>query len=189
MPQQFSQVWEADTDWNFRNTDHWDDFQKLILDVDEIGLDLDLFAIIVWLLWHRRNHIRVGNAATSLSQIVACAWQQLQDYNRVQPTKPASKTANLHAAVTWSPTRTPFLKINYDGAVFRDSNGAGVRAVVRDSMGGVLASLAENIPLPQTVTNVEASTARRAILLARDLNLSSIILEGDSEIITRAIQA
>ena len=70
-----------------------------------------------------------------------------------------------------------------------DSNGAGVRAVVRDSMGGVLASLAENIPFPQTVTNVEAAAARRAILLARDLNLSSIILEGDSEIITRAIQA
>ena len=54
-------------------------------------------------------------------------------------------------------------------------------------MGGVLASLAENIPLPQTVTNVEAVAARRAILLARDLNLSSIILEGDSEIITKAI--
>ena len=61
--------------------------------------------------------------------------------------------------------------------------------MVCDSMGGVLASLAENIPLPQTVADVEAATARRAILLARDLNLSSIILEGDSEIITRAIQA
>ena len=61
--------------------------------------------------------------------------------------------------------------------------------MVRNSIGGVLASLAENIPLPQTMANVEAATARRAILLVRDLNLSSIILKGDSEIITRAIQA
>ena len=68
-----NEVWEADTSWNFKNTSRWDGFQKLILHVDEIGLDLDLFAMIVWLLWHRRNHIRVGNAATSLSQIVACA--------------------------------------------------------------------------------------------------------------------
>ena len=45
------------------------------------------------------------------------------------------------------------------------------------------------IPLPQTVANVEAAAARRAIILARDLNLNSIILEGDLEIITRAIQA
>ena len=35
---------------------------------------------------------------------------------------------------------------------------------------------------------MEAAVARRAILLAKDLRLSSIILEGDSEIITRALQ-
>ena len=184
-----NEVWETDTSWNFRNTTRWDDFQKLILHVDEAGLDLDLFTTIIWLLWHRRNQIRVNNSATSLGQIVASARQQLQDYNRVQPTKPATEAAILHTAVTWSPPRTPFLKINYDGVVFRDPNKAGLGAVVRDSMGGVLASLAENIPLPQTVADVEAAAARRAIMLARDLNLSSIILEGDLQIITRVIQA
>ena len=57
-----NEAWETDTNWNFRNAVHRDDFQKLIPHVDEIGLDLDLFAMIVWLLWHRRNQIRVGNA-------------------------------------------------------------------------------------------------------------------------------
>ena len=61
--------------------------------------------------------------------------------------------------------------------------------MICDSVGGVLTSLTENIPLPQTMANVEAVAARRAIMLARDLNLTSIILEGDSKIITRAIQA
>ena len=73
--------------------------------------------------------------------------------------------------------------------MFRDSNSAGLKAVIRDNVGGVLASLTKKIPLPQTVANVEAAAARRAIILARDLNLNSIILEGDSQIITRAIQA
>ena len=53
----------------------------------------------------------------------------------------------------------------------------------------MLASLAEKIPLRQTVVDVEAAAARRAIMFAKELNLSSIILKGDSEIITRALQA
>ena len=52
----------------------------------------------------------------------------------------------------------------------------------------MIASLAEWITLPQTVADVEPTAVRRAILLAKDLSLSSIILEGDLEIITRALR-
>lgn len=69
------------------------------------------------------------------------------------------------------------LKMNYDGAVFRETNEAGIGVVIRDSEGRMLASLAKRITLPQTVTDVEAVAARWAVLLARELNLSSIILE------------
>ena len=93
-----------------------------------------------------------------------------------------------HSSVGWSPPPAPTLKVNYDGAVFREANEAELGAVIRDSEGRVIASLAERIPLPQMVANVEAAVARWAILLAKDLRLSSIILEGDSEIITRALQ-
>ena len=103
--------------------------------------------------------------------------------------KQATDSTTLHTAATWSPPQAPFLKINYDGAVLQDSNYAGLGAVIRDSVGGVLTSLTENIPLPQTMADMEAVAARKAIMLTRDLNLTSIILEGDSEIITRAIQA
>ena len=52
----------------------------------------------------------------------------------------------------------------------------------------MLASLVERITLPQTVADVEVAAEKQAILLAKDLNISSITLEGDSEIITRALQ-
>ena len=38
------------------------------------------------------------------------------------------------------------------------------------------------------MADVEVAAAKQAILLAKDLNISSITLEGDSEIIIRALQ-
>lgn len=52
----------------------------------------------------------------------------------------------------------------------------------------MLTSLAKKIRLPQTVADVEVAAARWAIIFAKELNLSSIILEGDSEVITQALQ-
>ena len=52
----------------------------------------------------------------------------------------------------------------------------------------MVASSVERVTLPQTVAEVEAAAAQRAILLAKELNLSSITLKGDSEIINCALQ-
>ena len=81
------------------------------------------------------------------------------------------------------------MKINYDRAVFRETNEVGHRAIVRDNEGRVLASLAKKIPLPQSVVDVEVTAARRALILAKELQFNSIVLEGDSAIITQALQA
>ncbi|KAF3969587.1 hypothetical protein CMV_006634 [Castanea mollissima] len=121
----------------------------------------------------RRNQIRVGNLATSLEQLAFRAQQQLHDYKRMQPMRIANTNANLHTAANWTPPHTPFLKINYNGVIFRDDNSAGIGVVIRDSEGGVLASLAENIPLLQTVAEVEAAAVRRAVTLAKDLQFNS----------------
>ncbi|XP_075675220.1 uncharacterized protein LOC142644519 [Castanea sativa] len=80
------------------------------------------------------------------------------------------------------------MKVNYDEAAFRETNEAGLGAVIRDSAGRVITSLAKRIPLPQTMSDVEAAVAKQALLLVKDLRLSSIILKGDSEIVTRALQ-
>nr|POE79140.1 hypothetical protein CFP56_60501 [Quercus suber] len=144
--------------------------------------------------WQVLQEANCGNCQSHSEDVLHALWlcpclTELQYYKRVQPVRPTIETINLHTTATWSPPQAPFLKINYNGAVFRDSNSAGIRVVIRDSEGGVLASLVEKIPLPQTGADVEAAAARRAIMLAKDLNLSSIMLKGDSEIITKAVQA
>ena len=58
------------------------------------------------------------------------------------------------------------VKVNFDGVVFKDLGEVGIRVVVRDSQGLVLASISEKILLPQSVTDVEAMVAVRAVNFA-----------------------
>ena len=88
----------------------------------------------------------------------------------------------------WEPPPPSLIKINFDGALFKDTEEAGLGVVVRDSHGKVLASLAKKIKLPSSSDEVEALAAVRAITLAMELNLPSFIVEGDSEVVISALK-
>ena len=73
------------------------------------------------------------------------------------------------------------LKVNFDGAIFREEKKVGVRVIIRDQQGRVLASMANNFPLAFSVYAVEVFAAKEALKFALGLGLSTIILEGDSK--------
>ena len=50
-----------------------------------------------------------------------------------------------------------------------------------------MAFMAKNIILPYSVADVEAKAAVRALRFAQELNFSSIILEGDFEVIIKVL--
>ena len=50
-----------------------------------------------------------------------------------------------------------------------------------------MASLSQKIPLPISVIEVEILAARRALELAVELGFDHVILEGDSEILHKAL--
>ena len=60
--------------------------------------------------------------------------------------------------------------------------------VIRNDAGLVMASLAQKIPMPSLVIEVEVLAARRALELALELGFDNIILEGDSEILLKALK-
>lgn len=80
------------------------------------------------------------------------------------------------------------VKINYDGAVFPNSNMARVRVVIRDSHGCVLASCLKLIPSARSVEEIEAQAATFALSFAMDIGFSRAVLEGDSWTVFRALQ-
>ena len=52
---------------------------------------------------------------------------------------------------------------------------------------GHIASISDRDALPQTVDEVKAMVALRALLFSVELSLSSIILEGDSKIVIKSL--
>ena len=81
------------------------------------------------------------------------------------------------------------MKINFDGATFNDIKKASLGVVIWDDFGHVLASLSEQIQLLFSSDLVEAMAVARALSFAVELGFSRFILEGDSELIIKALQS
>ena len=77
--------------------------------------------------------------------------------------------------------------MNFDRAVFREENSAGVGVIIRDEEGQIIASMAEKVPLPNSVAALEVVAAVKTLYFAAELGISSIVLGGDSEIVFKAL--
>ena len=101
--------------------------------------------------------------------------------------KKCSSTVCASAPKVWSPPDGNIWKINFDGAMFCESNDAEVGVVVRDSVGEVKAALAKKTRKPPIVEVLELLATRRAALFSEDLGLDKVIFDGDSEQVMKAL--
>lgn len=74
------------------------------------------------------------------------------------------------------------MKINFDGAVFKNEGLAGLGVIIQNDKGLVMATSSQTIPLPTSIEMVELLAARSALYLARELQFDQVIVEGDSEL-------
>ncbi|XP_030969974.1 uncharacterized protein LOC115990267 [Quercus lobata] len=88
----------------------------------------------------------------------------------------------------WVPPPQGWFKANVDGAIFKESNKAGIGVVVRDSQGWVLAALTEKVDGVQDAEVIEALAIRRAIRFAIETSFNCVIIESDSLSVVKAIQ-
>ena len=75
----------------------------------------------------------------------------------------------------------------FDGATFKVWKLAGLGGVIRNDNGLIMAAFTQTIPLPTSVEMVEVLAARSALVLAKELCLKQVQLEGDLEIIINAL--
>ena len=139
-----------------------------------------LLASVMWSLWHRRNQVRTSPKEYPLSQVAPTTIQALDDFQRVNSIDASQPRSFSQSWTRWSPLLEGDIKVNFDGAQFRDMGKAGLGVVIRDSRGQALASLSEQASLPFSPEIVKAMAAARAIYFAQGLGFTSFILEGDS---------
>ena len=103
------------------------------------------------------------------------------------PLKPPDCETRPPSHIKWKPPDPNCLKVNLDGAFFREENMAGVRVIIHDEKGQIIASMAEKVPLPNSIAALEAIAAVKALNFATKLGISSVVVEGDSEIVIKAM--
>ena len=89
----------------------------------------------------------------------------------------------------WSCPQAGLVKINFDVAVFNESNKSGTGVVIHDNNGVVLASCLEKIHQAYMPEEIEALAALKAVSFALELGFQSAILERDSLGLIKALKA
>ncbi len=186
---QIQSVWDNEM-WtqSFRSTPAVD-FADLLSKVLHVGRssDPETFIVICWALWQRRNKLRIHQEVEPINQVGSKAKCYLEEYNRENDhSNPNPQAA---PATRWMPPKMLRYKINYDGAVFKETNEAGIGVIVRDSQGLVMASLTQKVLFPLSVPSIEAWAVKRSIQFALEIGITEAEFEGDSQTIVNALNA
>uniref|UniRef100_A0A2N9FDK7 Reverse transcriptase domain-containing protein n=1 Tax=Fagus sylvatica TaxID=28930 RepID=A0A2N9FDK7_FAGSY len=157
------QIWESAPDFSALRTSAPTSFSELACK-DRLNLPSE-------------DYIQTWNRAQAL----------LHEYLAVTTEEKIAKP-NL-SQVRWKPPQTNYYKVNFDGAIFKDSNAGGIGVVIRDNAGMVIATLSQKVRGPQTVEMIEALAARRAIIFAKEVGITDVEFEGDAVNVIRDLSS
>ena len=87
----------------------------------------------------------------------------------------------------WIPLSEGWYKVNVNGTVFKESGSCGIGIVIRNDRGEIMGAMSKMMDLPLGALEVEAKAFEEGMLLARDLRMKHIVLEGDVQGVTDAL--
>ena len=81
----------------------------------------------------------------------------------------------------------PCYKVNMDVAVFKSTKSVGIRVIVWNHVGDVLAALSTQLQLPLGPLEAEAKAIDVAITFAKDIGLQDVTFESNSSVLIGAL--
>lgn len=79
-------------------------------------------------------------------------------------------------------------KINYDVTIFAEENKLGIKVVIHDYHSQVIASLVQQLGQAYQAVEVVSLTTCRALEFSSEIGIHSAIVEGDFEVIVKALR-
>ena len=146
----------------------------------------EIFAVAAWYLWNRRNTLHFGRQVQPIANISSLASNLPQEFLVAQEDE-AQPTHMPIIQHQWRPPEHGCCKVNFNAAVFKPLNSAGIGVVIRNWRGEVMAALSMLIALALTVADLEALACRHAVMFAAEKDLQNVIFEGDLASVINAI--
>ena len=79
------------------------------------------------------------------------------------------------------------MKANFDEVIFEDLKATSIGVAIRNKHGEVVAALAEQIPILDSIFTLETLAAKHVVHFVRELGLRKVVFKGDSESSIHAI--
>ena len=95
-------------------------------------------------IWHQRNVVVHGRQLQELSALNHCARDILEEYQQTQMQMLIPNPAVF--VEVWCPPPSSRFKLNFDAALFADLDEIGMRAIVRNDKGEVMAVISAGGP-------------------------------------------
>lgn len=144
-----------------------------------------MFWVQCWTIWNQRNLVLHGGKIQNPSILIQRARDYLVEFKDKQSQLAAPTTTGL--VQEWRPSLGSAVKLNFDAAIFANTNSSGVSVIIRNSLGEVLAGLFTRGPSVASREEAEVLACRKALEFALDTGFLDLVIEGDNATVMTTI--
>ena len=143
--------------------------------------------MICWGIWRNRNEVKHGGKRKTGEAVIKCSQYLLEEFQTANDVR-SRQEAQTREVVRWIAPKHGQYKVNCDAAVFTRSKEVGFGVIIRDCAGLVIAALSEKGIGLSGAVEAEAKAMKVAVQFAKEVGIREATFEGDSLIVTGAVQ-